>query len=284
MSRSKFIVCPEPRLCVQVFYHDRPIAFPEHVHSEMAIVICTGGVIESNQFSCRELLQEDHVLFTNSGIRHSSAYCVDGRPSQGVTLEFQPAVLERLGYPNSSAYFRSLFLGKLYMPAVGKLARMIADTAVKTDRHSLFIVTALARQIVFLVLREWPKTLIRDHEAKITRLLPRHELVSSIEIMNVTHARDFSVHMLARKINRSSSSFSRLFMRSMSDSPHSFFRSLLLQQAADLLSITDRPVKDIALTLGFSSVSHFSSSFRQRREASPTEFRRQKDAWIWGQL
>jgi AraC-like DNA-binding protein len=46
-----------------------------------------------------------------------------------------------------------------------------------------------------------------------------------------------------------------------------------LQQAANLLATTEDPVKEIALNLGFNSVSHFSNAFRLKRNITPTAFR-----------
>ncbi|WP_263358147.1 helix-turn-helix domain-containing protein [Acidicapsa ligni] len=244
-----------------------------HAHDEMAIVIGTEGILESTQFSCRELLHEDQVLFTNAKIPHASRYYIENKPTRGVTIEFHPAVLHRLGYPRSSPYPRSVFMGKLNMPRVGQLARMIEDEMLKSDQSSLLMATALARQIISLVLREWPQSLIRRQDANDHRYLPRHELVRSIEIMSSMSPHDFRVPFLAGQVNRSTSTFSRLFTHSTGISPHKSYSNLLLGQAADLLLNTDRQIKEIALDLGFRNFSHFSNVFRQRWKMTPTEFR-----------
>ncbi len=274
MGVSKFFRCPESELRIQLFNHEEAITFPMHTHNEMAIVICTAGTLESTQFSCRELLHEDQVLFTNSKIPHASRYYVGNRPTRGVTIEFHPSVLERLGYPRSSPYLRSVFMGSLALPPVGQLARMIEDEINRPDQSSVLMASALARQIISLSLREWPKTLVRKHEARNQGRLPRHELVRSIEIMSATPAREFRVPSLAYQLNRSPSNFSRLFARSTGSSPHKSFSSILLGQAAELLSATDRQIKDIAFDLGFTGFSHFSNAFRQQWKMTPTEFRR----------
>jgi AraC-like DNA-binding protein len=276
MAASRFFRCPESGLGIQVFSHDRPISYPEHVHSEIAIVICTAGKVESTQFGCRELLNAEQVLFTNSGVGHASRYCVDGEPTRGVTLEFHPSTLPRLGYSGSSVYMLSRFLGKMNLPEVAKLARMIEDEAKRPELDSHLLMAALARQIVVLVLREWPRTLIRGHDTTEVAPLPRNELVRAIEMMHEIPARDFAVPALAQRMHRSPSTFSRLFLRSLGDSPHRYYQTILLQQAADLLAETDRSVKDIALTLGFNSVSHFSNSFRARWNLTPTAYRQER--------
>jgi AraC-like DNA-binding protein len=274
MAASRFFRCQESDLGIQVFRHARPISYPPHSHNEMAIVICTSGKLESTQFGCREILCEGQVLFTNSSVPHASRYGLDGKRTCGVTLEFSPAALTRLGY-GSSSYASSRFLGKQNLPEVVRLARLIEDEARSPEQDTPLLVAALARQIVVLVLREWPRTLIRSHETKQVLQLPRNELVRAIEIMHTIPARDFGVPELARRMHRSTSTFSRLFLRSLGDSPHSYYRTIVLQQAADLLSGTDRSVKDIAITLGFRSVSHFSHSFRDRWSITPTAYRQE---------
>jgi AraC-like DNA-binding protein len=280
MAGSRFFLCAESDLGVQVFRHERPISFPVHSHSELAIVICIEGVLESRQFGHRELLHAGQVLFTNSCTPHASRYCVDGKPNSGVTLEFDPPVLRRLGYSGASPYLAAAFLGKINMPEVARLARIIQDESLRMEMDSPLLIAALARQILVLVLRMWPRTLVRDHESKQTAHLPRNELVRSIEFMQVTPARDFAVREVARYLHRSPSAFSRLFTRSVGESPYSYYLTTLLDRAADRLATTEDPVKEIALTLGFNSVSHFSNAFRHKWNRTPTAFRHNQSR-VW---
>jgi AraC-like DNA-binding protein len=159
------------------------------------------------------------------------------------------------------------------LPEVARLANMIQDEAHQHQQDSPLLMSALARQIVVLVLRKWPKTKIRGHQLKRTVNLPRNELVRSIEFMQATPAREFAIDKLARYLYRSTSTFSRLFTGSVGESPYSFYLTKLLQQAANQLATTDDPVKEIALNLGFNSVSHFSHSFRMKWNMTPTAFR-----------
>jgi AraC-like DNA-binding protein len=273
MAGSRFFRCMESGLGIQVFSHEHAIAFPAHSHSEMAIVICTEGVLESRQFGYRELLDAGQVLFTNSCTPHASRYCVDGKPTCGVTLEFDPAVLRRLGYSGTSPYLSCRFLGKMNLPEPARLARVIQDESAQMEPDSPLLMAALARQILVLALRLWPRTLIRRYESKQTAHLPRNELVRSIEFMLATPARDFAVRDLARHLHRSTSTFSRLFGHSVGESPYSYYLTTVLERAADRLATTEEPVKEIALTLGFNSVSHFSNTFRQKWNMTPTTFR-----------
>jgi AraC family transcriptional regulator len=273
MAASRFFQSEESGLGIQVFRHECPISFPEHSHREAALVVCTEGILESTQFGRREFLHAGQVLFTNSYTPHASSYCVDGKPTCGVTLEFDPLVLRRLGYNGGSPYLLAEFLGKMNVAEVANLSRLIQDESLRLQPDSAPMIAALAGQVLALALRRWPRTLIRRHESKQAVRLPRNELVRSIEFMQVTPARDFSVHEVARHLHRSTSTFSRLFTWSVGVSPYRYYLTTVIDRAADRLANTEEPVKHIALTLGFNSVSHFSSAFRQKWNMTPTAFR-----------
>lgn len=270
---SNFYRCDESGLGVQVFRYERAISFPVHRHNEMAIVICTKGALESNQLEHKEILHEGQVLFTHSEVPHSSRYCVDGKPTSGVTVELDSDVLKRLGYSGSSIYMSARFLGMMNLQEVSHLARIIQDESFKNEADSPLLIAALARQIVILTLRQWPKVLIHCQKMLKSAQLPRNELVRSIEFMSLTPAREFAVEDLARRMHRSTSAFSRLFSRSVGESPYSFYLRSLLQRAAIQLATTQEQIKVIALESGFDSVSHFSNSFRKKWNMTPTEYR-----------
>jgi AraC-like DNA-binding protein len=273
MADSRFFRCSESGMGIQIFEHQQPIAFPVHSHSEIAIVICTDGSVESLQLGQREILYPGQTLFTNAGVPHASRYCADGRPTSGVTIEFDSLVLHKLGYGGNSAYLSSSFWGKIDLPEAVKLARSIQDESRNLRHDSQFFVAALARQILVLALRAWPRTLVRAHDFKPAAHLPRHELVRAIEVMQSTPACDFAVSDLARQLHRSTSTFSRLFTRSVGQSPYNVYLATVLQRGADMLQTSSTPVKEIAFDLGFNSVSHFSNAFRTKWNMTPTTFR-----------
>lgn len=71
--------------------------------------------------------------------------------------------------------------------------------------------------------------------------------------------------------------FERAFRQSTGSSPHAYLMGRRLHAARDwLINQPELPIEQIALRLGFSSASHFSSAFRRRTGFTPTEFR---EAW-----
>lgn len=273
MAKSTIVRCVASGLGVCVFGYERPISFPEHSHNELALVICTEGALEMLQFGHREILHAGQILFTNSSVPHASRYCVEGTVTGGVTLEFNPLVLRHLGYDGASPYLYAKFLGTMNLPEIMGLARAIQDEVRRKEPDSHLLVIALARQLLILALRLWPRTLVRRHESIETVLLPRNEFVRSIELMQDISVSDFSVKDLARNLHRSTSAFSRMFTSSVGVSPYRYYLSTVMERAANRLATTEEPVKKIALDLGFKNVGHFSEAFRREWKMTPTAFR-----------
>ena len=67
--------------------------------------------------------------------------------------------------------------------------------------------------------------------------------------------------------------FSRAFKQSMGMSPTNYIAERRIEGAKKLLQETELPISEIALRVGFSSQSHFTTSFRRVAGATPKAFR-----------
>jgi AraC family transcriptional regulator len=274
MKLSTFVSCETSPLRVQLFSQDSYISFPEHMHNESSIVICTGGSLESIQDGRRQVLTEGHILITNREVAHSSRYAMDGSCTTGVTIDLNLSALDSLVRDYlGRRYARSSFRGSLYRPEVTSIAKQIENEHSRDIRGSRLMIDALAKQILVKVLRSWPSELMQPHEIVGSPRLPRHELVRAIELMNQMPSDELTIPKLARSCNRTPSGFSRLFTNSAGKTPYRLYNEILMDRASDFLYQTDRAIKDIALSLGFNSLSHFSSMFRAFRGMSPTDYR-----------
>lgn len=66
----------------------------------------------------------------------------------------------------------------------------------------------------------------------------------------------------------------RTFRKIVGVTPAQFLNVVRLQEAKRLLSQTDRSVTEVALAVGFQSVSHFSSVFRKETGQSPSHYKK----------
>jgi AraC family transcriptional regulator len=105
--------------------------------------------------------------------------------------------------------------------------------------------------------------------------LPSRRLRLVLEYIEETLAQPIKLRELAALAAISARHFERAFRQSTGFSPHAYVMDRRLHTARGLL--TNRPelsIEQIALQLGFSSSSHFSSAFRRRTRLTPTEFRK----------
>lgn len=87
-------------------------------------------------------------------------------------------------------------------------------------------------------------------------------------------ARKIRVGELAQRSGLSVFYFTRAFRQSMGMTPHAYVQQRRVERARELLSRTSRALGDIALEVGFSSQSHFTTVFRRLTGLTPAVIRR----------
>lgn len=91
-------------------------------------------------------------------------------------------------------------------------------------------------------------------------------------IQNHLANEDFSVEMLASKLNQSRSNLHRRLTKLTGESPSSMIRRIRIELGAQLLLQKTGTVSEVAYAAGFKSVAHFSRIFRDHFDQTPTEF------------
>jgi AraC family transcriptional regulator, glycine betaine-responsive activator len=79
---------------------------------------------------------------------------------------------------------------------------------------------------------------------------------------------------LAASVKLSVRQVERLFIRHLGMTPDSFYMTLRLEWARELLRQTNAPILDAALQTGFDLHSYFANSYRTQFHRSPSEERR----------
>ncbi len=89
-----------------------------------------------------------------------------------------------------------------------------------------------------------------------------------------------TVAAVAKAVHVSSSHLRRLYAESGRGSPLAAMRHVQVAHARELLARTDMPVKQIAVTCGFSAPSVFSRVFRAMMDVSPVQWRARRRAGL----
>jgi AraC-like DNA-binding protein len=96
----------------------------------------------------------------------------------------------------------------------------------------------------------------------------------AISILNRNFAKNLTDTAVAEQLNLSTSHFRFLFKEVTGQPFHKYLIGLRLEKARRLLLEANMPVSDVAASVGFNGLAHFSRAFAQRFAVSPTSLRR----------
>jgi len=102
---------------------------------------------------------------------------------------------------------------------------------------------------------------------------PARHLLRAKDLADARYARPIGVEEMAAAAGLSRAHFSREFRRAFGEPPHAYLLTRRLERAAALLRNTDRPVVEICLDVGLTSVGSFTTSFKRNFGKTPTAYR-----------
>lgn len=109
----------------------------------------------------------------------------------------------------------------------------------------------------------------------------RNERVrQAILLMEERRDRPLAVPVLARAVGLSRRQLERLFVEETGKTPAAFSAHMRVQYADWLLSTSDRPMTDIALSCGYSDVAHFSRSYKTAFGVTPSVARKENPHYV----
>ncbi|MDW9699413.1 helix-turn-helix domain-containing protein [Sinorhizobium meliloti] len=104
---------------------------------------------------------------------------------------------------------------------------------------------------------------------------PADQLVERARVLLMERCADqMPLEEIARELGVSYSYFRRVFKEKTGASPKQHQMALRIRRTQDILTNTDKPIKEIAALLGFSSAFHLSTQFQDLMGCSPSEYRR----------
>jgi AraC-like DNA-binding protein len=98
-------------------------------------------------------------------------------------------------------------------------------------------------------------------------------LLRARDTMDRHYARPLDVPALARIALMSEAHFIREFGAAFGEPPHRYLQRRRVERAMFLLTQTDRPILDVCLDVGYTSLGTFGRTFREIVGKTPTQFR-----------
>ncbi len=114
-----------------------------------------------------------------------------------------------------------------------------------------------------------------EHNADCTAKSNAHLLIlkEMLTFIQQNYREKTNLAEIARSGNVSKSTCLAIFKKYLNDTPANHLISYRLKKAAALLTETGMPVSEIALSVGFQSISYFTEVFRNNYKQTPREYR-----------
>jgi AraC-like DNA-binding protein len=112
----------------------------------------------------------------------------------------------------------------------------------------------------------WNIPVSREQEAVNRRMLRARDA------MDRAYAQPLDIPTLAAIAYVSEAHFIRTFRATFGETPHRYLQRRRVERAMFLLRVTDRPVTEICMAVGFTSLGTFSRTFRAIMGLSPSLF------------
>lgn len=260
------------------------IPFPErHPYCEFGINFTGEGV----QYVGGEkaIRRAGDVFMAGPGLPHWHE--IVRYPTRFITVYFLPSVLIETGGRDGLALLRRFSVGRsiadrLVRPPAALRRRLdsrIEEVAAEFAGHQLGrqlrMRTLLADMVLDLV--RWERE--RDNVDGQTSNSLREQrdqanwanIESALRYLHENYARPIYASDLADAICVSQTRLKELFREGLGIPWGRYLRAYRIQRAASLLATTDRGIIDVAAAVGFESVSHFESTFREYMGRSPKD-------------
>jgi len=161
---------------------------------------------------------------------------------------------------------------KVPQRAADLLQRMLQERD-RPDVYSDDLIICLLNQLLLILLREGGA-----EDAKLrtgSSIHNENEIIRRAQQYISAHIRDrLSVPIVARHADVSPSYLTALFRKNLQISPGEYIRRIKLQESKQMIREGNLNFTEIAATLQYSTVHHFSRQFKEKFGITPTEYAR----------
>jgi AraC family transcriptional regulator len=109
--------------------------------------------------------------------------------------------------------------------------------------------------------------------APLTATMSVSKLGRIVEYIDAALDGELTLDVMAEVTGMNPFHFARTFRRQFGETPHRYVLRRRIERAKRLLSESETPLVEIALTCGFASQSHFTSTFRRQVGVTPSQYR-----------
>lgn len=248
-----------------------------HWHDDIELVVVREGRMMYNVNGTAMLLGKDEGMFVNAQQTHFSYPAGNGDCAflvvqiHPVLLEAVPAIRSRFVDPitgNTSLPFLFLSYKALWQARILQLTQNMHHVK-DTLTAPLQVLSNFAEiwALLYDHMEQGPRESVEDQDLIITK--------NMIGFIQQHYEQRITLQDIAAAGAVGQSKCCQLFARYYRISPINYVKEYRLDQGAYLLRRTNRPVTEIALSVGFSDTSYFTKCFRQWSGRTPRKYRQE---------
>ena len=244
------------------FYHEKEkgFFFAGEQHPVLELTYVDQGTMHSVTDGQELVLEQGDMVLYGPNQWHMQYADMDVAPRY-VTLSFEV----------QDGNLEALFNRKLRPSQTGiTLIQQMIREQERMDGYSMDMIAAQLTQLLLLLLR---------HQEPAAKLMASNSLNSENEIICraqqyiSTHIREkLSVPHVARMVDVSPSYMTALFHKNLQISPGEYIRRIKIQESKQMIREGNMNFTEIAETLHYSTVHHFSRQFKDKVGFTPTEY------------
>ena len=156
---------------------------------------------------------------------------------------------------------------------VAQLGRMLRSYEPFDPAHEALFLHGITETLVAYLLRNHGRS-VRE-PIRSAGLTPQ-EIQHAMQYADANMNRVITLDDWAAELRMPVNEFRRRFRLTVGCSPYAWYMQRRVDRAKDLLADAKEPLCQIALSVGFSSQSHFTEAFRQREGMPPARWREQQ--------
>ena len=274
------IISSIPEIPVRVDYTHLPnmrrgLLSQMHFHDEIELIYVISGTIDIILDSGKYSAPAGSTVFVNSRIPHSTLAATDGTSGILIQLRVEDFFDKKI---RSMSKYLPRFANATDTPVavfdneegVGDcIKHIMKEFTSKDTAYEVYVLGEVYGILAFLL----RKRILVDsstyyNAGAVQKLLP------VLEYINDNYNKDLKLEQVSDKFGFNPSYFSRMFKKTLGSGYTDYLAFVRICQAENLLRNTDMSVIDVALEVGFSSVSYFNRVFKKHKNCSPTLYKK----------
>lgn len=225
-------------------------------------------------------VQSGDIIICNPGVKHQKLETNVQEP----TIEFFTGFTD--------FQFRDMAPNSIELKNGGYLLRTSVETKQEISKHcyamlaeqesckigKYFMLKAHLMQIILLILREMEPKRDQQIGCRFDSYNHNYAVKKIISYLNENYNEKISLEQLARNMYLSPVYISKIFKEETGESPINYLIQIRLEKAKEILELGDeRSIKQIANSVGYDDVYHFSKLFKKYYGVSPLYYKKSVD-------